>query len=168
MLELRVINPDADSAWRPLRQGVPPDVNQIRRLPIDQLEVELGWKPRVIKMPEVTLKETQLIPASSTYFADFGPSVASRYEDVGGDAFSVLEQRMTAVYEPFVFVYPPHVSTRIVKKAGGTGLIVVPPPDKGVAAFAVWTLDDEYAMLIFDSPVTDDDAFHALGYLVGD
>lgn len=166
MLELRVVQPGEQFDWKPQREGIPPDTELIRRWPLGELQAMLGWKPRESKHLGAMLQEAHWTPPSSTYFADFGPSATSRYGIANDRAFTVLEQRMSAVYDPFVFIYPPHVSTTQVTAGGGTGLIVIPKPGYGVAAFAVWTHDDEFMQIIFGWSVTVNEASEILADLL--
>lgn len=108
--------------------------------------------------PSARLQEIGLVSGERAYDADLGPGTLAKYHyATTGRRFFITERPVLASHEPFLFIYPQHVSATPVTMAGGTAMIVRHDP-KFSASFAHWTDGDRLITVMFGWPVSQADA----------
>lgn len=166
MLQFQILQP-SEVSWQPQRHVPQADLSTAKPLTFEELQKTLGWQPRISRRSDAVVRETIWLPATQTYFADFGPAAQTRCQlGVGGQYFDVIEQPVLAVYEPFTFIYPSSVSTTRMELSDGVALVVIPPPGGQAAAFAVWTRDDRLIKIIFNWQTSVEEASEILQSVV--
>lgn len=136
--------------WRPKRQ-IPPREESVLpiAMPIREIESLLGWHAQKMGSGKAHPLETLWIPdTDETYYARLGPGLVTKYSVQEGQTFAVIERKVLAVFEPFVFIYPEKVQTSVLEMEYGTAVVVLPPP-KAAIPFAIWSGNERLIEILF-------------------
>jgi hypothetical protein len=121
----------------------PPETisNAVTQKPINKdlnsLKNELGFRVKLLAIPNIVLVKTAWIDKLSTYFAELSAGSLCHYQIKDTtNMFTIEQRRVEVIHSPYMFVYPPTINAYQKNINGFNSIVVIPPEEPFLIPFA--------------------------------